>query len=56
MSTELLLQRATTLKLHGLINHWNEINSEAWVEKFIHWEETNRLAKSLDNRLYAASV
>ena len=56
MSSELLLQRATTLKLHGLVNHWNEINSEPWVEKFIHWEETHRLAKSLDNRLYAAKI
>ncbi len=56
MSTQLLLQGDTTLKLHGLINHWNEIDSEPWVEKFIHWEVTHRLAKSLDNRLYAARI
>ena len=56
MSTELLLQRARAMKLYGLVNHWSEIDLEPWVEKLIHWEETHRLSKSLDNRLRAARL
>lgn len=56
MSTELLLQRAKTLRWHGLVNHWHEVESAPWVEQCIAWEESHRLARSLDNRLRAARI
>ena len=56
MSPELLLQRAKTLKLHGLIDHWSECDAEPWVEQLLNWEEIYRTNKSLDNRLRAARI
>ena len=56
MSPELLLQRTKALKLHGLIEHWNEITNHDWVEQLLNWEEVHRQAKSLDNRLRAARI
>lgn len=56
MSTEFLYQRAMALKLHGLIQHWNEVATEPWVEPLLRWEETIRSEKSLDNRLRAARL
>ena len=56
MSPELLLQRAKALKLHGLIEHWSEVNHFDWVERLLNWEEIYRSAKSLDNRLRAARI
>lgn len=56
MSPELLLQRAKALKLYGLIEHWNDINTLDWVEDLLTWEETYRKGKSLDNRFRSARI
>lgn len=56
MTPDLLLQRAKTLKLHGLINHWDEVVDAAWLEQLISWEELYRSQKSLDSRLRSARL
>lgn len=56
MLTDVLLQRAKALKLHGLINHWDEVADTEWLEKLIHWEEAYRSQKSLDTRLRSARI
>ena len=56
MLPDLLLQRAKALKLHGLINHWDEVVDTAWLEKLISWEEIYRSQKSLDSRLRSARI
>jgi len=40
MLSELLLNRATTQKLHGVISHQDNINEEgaSWLERFVTWE------------------
>lgn len=58
MLSELLLHRATLLKLHGIIRHWDEINEEGalCLEQFIAWEEYHRSQRSLDSRLRKARI
>lgn len=56
MVPDLLLQRAKTLKLHGLVEHWNEVDDTRWIEQLLQWEEVYRSAKSLDNRLRSARI
>lgn len=56
MLHDLLLQRAKSLKLHGLVSHWSEINDFNWLEQLCVWEETYRSAKSLDMRLRYARI
>lgn len=58
VTNEALLQRAKSLKLLGIIAHWDEIthSSEITVEKIIHWEETERVARSLERRLHSARI
>jgi DNA replication protein DnaC len=56
MSPDILLQRAKALKLHGLVEHWDEIHEQYWVEPLLTWEEDYRSVKSLDNRLRSARI
>jgi len=56
MNTDLLLQRAKGLKLHGLIQHWNEVADCEWVEQLIQWEEQGRSKRSLERRLSAGKI
>ena len=58
MLTELLLHRAKTLKLHGVMSHWDEIKEDGaeWLEQFIIWEEAERSERSLDGRLRRARI
>ena len=56
MTSDLLLQRVKALKLHGLINHWDEVVDATWLEQFISWEELYRSQKSLDSRLRSARL
>lgn len=46
-----LLQRATKLKLYGLIAHWENAGQSPWVEPLIEWEEAERTQRSLEHRL-----
>jgi DNA replication protein DnaC len=56
MLPDLLLQRAKSLKLHGLVSHWSELNDFTWIEQLCAWEEAYRSAKSLDTRLRYARI
>ena len=51
--SELLLHRVKALKLHGVIEHWDEIKEDGalWLEQYISWEEQHRSQRSLDSRL-----
>lgn len=51
-----LLHRAKALKLHGLLSHWDEVYQTPWIEDLIQWEETERLQRSLERRLYQAKL
>jgi len=51
-----LLQKAKTLKLHGLIAHWDEAIKQSWINDLIHWEETVRKQRSLERRLNSAHI
>ena len=33
--------RAEALHLHGLLAHWSEVATEAWVAPLLDWEETS---------------
>lgn len=58
MLNELLQHRANTLKLRGVISHWDEIKGEgtSWLQQFIAWEEDHRSQRSLDSRLTKARI
>jgi DNA replication protein DnaC len=56
MTTDLLLQRATTLQLYGLLAHWEKIREADWLEPLIAWEETERSHRSLQRRLVSSHI
>jgi len=51
-----LMERARTLKLFGLLAHWEEIGETGWIESLIQWEEEERTRRSLERRLNAAHL
>jgi DNA replication protein DnaC len=51
-----LRDRAETLHLHGLVSHWPEVATEAWVATLLEWEETQRACRSLERRLRTAHI
>lgn len=55
-NTTPLLQRAQALKLHGLVAHWEDINTADWIESLIQWEETERSHRGLERRLNSAHI
>ena len=56
MTTQNLLLRVKTLKLYGLLAHWDEIENESWLEPMIIWEENERSQRSLERRLNSARL
>ena len=56
--TETIKLRAKTLKLHGLLDHWEEIDSSMapWVVSLIEWEEKERNKRGLERRLRHAKI
>jgi DNA replication protein DnaC len=56
MSTNILQQRAHTLRLHGLLAHWNEIADAEWLPTLLQWEENELLRRSLERRLKSAQL
>lgn len=56
MSNDILLMRAKALRLHGLVENWQDIQDFHWVKQLIEWEEMHRSTRSLDNRLRAARI
>lgn len=55
-TTDELKTRAQTLKLYGLLAHWDEISNQDWVARLIEWEEVERQARSLQRRLSNARL
>ena len=53
-----LKQQVSTLKLHGLLAHWEELSDEAlaWVRQWIDWETRERQQRGLQRRLRAAHI
>lgn len=56
MTTESLLLRAKTLKLYGVISHWEEIIEKKLIEQLITWEEAERSYRSLERRLRSSHI
>jgi DNA replication protein DnaC len=56
MTTDMLLTRAKALKLHGLINHWQEVCDAPWMRQLIEWEEETRSYRGLERRLAQAKL
>jgi DNA replication protein DnaC len=50
MAIDTLLARAKTLKLYGIIAHWEKIIEKEFIEKLITWEETERSQRGLECR------
>jgi len=53
---EQLKARAIALKLHGLIEHWEAVCDQPWLESLLQWEEDERARRSLERRITAAHV
>ena len=57
-AVETLRQQVSTLKLHGLLAHWDELTDDAlaWVAQWIDWETRERQKRGLQRRLRAAHI
>jgi len=55
-SPETLKIRAEALKLHGLVEHWEEVHDQSWLPRLLDWEETERTHRSLERRIRSAKV
>ena len=55
---EQLKIRAKILKLHGLIEAWDSLQTSdfKWISKLLDWEETQRNYRSLERRLSSAKL
>ncbi len=51
-----LRERASQLRLNGILAHWPEIGAEQWVAQFIEWEETERARRSMERRLRRSNI
>ena len=53
-----LKHRASALKLHGLIAHWDEVpeNQLPWVHSLLEWEDAERKRRGLERRLSTAHI
>jgi DNA replication protein DnaC len=56
--TDAIKQRATALKLYGLLAHWDTIDKSmaSWVMSLIEWEEAERNKRGLERRLRNARI
>lgn len=53
-----LKQRASALKLHGLLAHWDQHQTDdwSWISRLLQWEETERKKRGLERRLLHARL
>jgi DNA replication protein DnaC len=51
-----LHSRARTLGLVGLLDNWEEIKDESWLEPLIDWEDESRHRRSLERRIKTAAL
>lgn len=56
MTVDRLLQRVQALKLHGLLNHWEDIKYRTWIEEIVQWEECARQQRSHERRRSGAHI
>jgi DNA replication protein DnaC len=56
ITLEELKQRAKSLRLHGIIAHWDEVHSQSWLAEMITWEEEERRRRSLERRIQQAHI
>lgn len=54
--TNSLQQRATALRLHGILEHWSEVSQADWLQSVIAWEEQARAQRSLERRIRAGRI
>lgn len=50
------LERAEALGLHGLVEHWDELGGEEWIEKLLSIESDARARRSLERRVRSAKI
>jgi len=55
MSDNTLKKRVEALRLYGVLEHWDEADSN-WIALLVNWEETARNTRSLDRRLQNARL
>jgi DNA replication protein DnaC len=48
--SDVLKQRAFDLKLHGLLDHWQDVENEPWLHRLLDWEEHSRTQRGLERR------
>ncbi len=51
-----LQRRTRALALYGLLDHWDEIADQPWLEPLLLWEETERQRRSLERRIRTAKI
>ena len=51
-----LLKLARALGLYGLIDHWDEVAGQPWLDPLLRWEETERQRRSLERRIRTAKL
>ena len=51
-----LRSRAITLKLYGLLAHWDEVCDQPWLPHLIDWEEEVRRQRTMERRLKRARL
>ena len=55
-----LREQATSLRLHGLLEHWGEVMAQPdqarWMAQMLAWEATERSRRSLERRLREAHI
>jgi DNA replication protein DnaC len=51
MTNDTLMLRVQTLKLFGLLAHWEAVRESAWLPELLEWEEEERSKRGLDRRL-----
>lgn len=51
-----LRERASALRLHGVLTHWSELANADWLSGLIQWEEDARDQRSLERRIGAARI
>jgi DNA replication protein DnaC len=56
MTTNHLQSRACSLGLVGLLDHWDEIKDQPWLEQLLAWEETSRGKRSLERRIKTSAL
>jgi DNA replication protein DnaC len=51
-----LRRRAETLRLHGLLAHWDQAVHTTWLPPLLDWEEAERSRRSRERRLRRAHI